>query len=63
MWTVLTGFDPALLAALVAAGLLLNLTPGADVVLVSAHGIAGGLRAGLAARLIRDWGRCPLTPK
>ena len=49
MWEVITGFDPALLAAFVAAGLLLNLTPGADFVFVSASGIAGGPRVGMAA--------------
>ncbi|MGR3501910.1 LysE family translocator [Pseudaestuariivita sp.] len=51
MWDVLTGFDPALLVAFIAAGLLLNLTPGADFVFVSASGIAGGPRIGMAAAL------------
>ncbi len=49
MWEVLTGFDPGLLAAFIAAGLLLNLTPGADFVFVSASGIDGGPRVGMAA--------------
>lgn len=49
MWEVLTGFDPGLLVAFVAAGLLLNLTPGADFVFVSASGIGGGPRVGMAA--------------
>lgn len=49
LWEVLTSFDPALLAAFIAAGLVLNLTPGADFVFVSASGIAGGPKAGMAA--------------
>jgi len=49
IWDVLTGFDAAVLAAFIGAGLLLNLTPGADFVFVSASGIAGGPRAGMAA--------------
>lgn len=49
MWEVLTGFDPALLASFILAGLLLNLTPGADFVFVSASGIGGGPRVGMAA--------------
>ncbi|MFT7596518.1 MAG: threonine/homoserine/homoserine lactone efflux protein [Paracoccaceae bacterium] len=44
-------FDPAVLAAFVAAGLVLNFTPGVDFVFVSANGIAGGPRAGMAAAL------------
>ncbi len=51
MWDVLTGFDPAVLAAFIGAGLLLNLTPGADFVFVSASGIGGGPRVGMAAAL------------
>ena len=51
IWEVLTGFDPALLVAFIGAGLLLNLTPGADFVFVSASGIAGGPRMGMAAAL------------
>lgn len=51
MWEVLTGFDPAVLEAFIAAGLLLNITPGADFVFVSASGIAGGPRMGMAAAL------------
>lgn len=49
IWEVITGFEPALLAGFVAAGLLLNLTPGADFVFVSASGIGGGPRVGMAA--------------
>jgi threonine/homoserine/homoserine lactone efflux protein len=51
MWEVLTGFDPALLAAFIAAGLLLNMTPGVDFVFVSASGIGGGPKQGMAAAL------------
>jgi len=47
----LTSFDPAVLAAFIAAGLLLNITPGADFVFVSASGISGGPRIGMAAAL------------
>ena len=49
IWEVLSGFDPALLAGFIAAGLLLNLTPGADFVFISASGIGGGPRVGMAA--------------
>jgi len=49
MWEVLTGFDPAVLIAFIAAGLLLNITPGADFVFVSASGISGGPKVGMAA--------------
>ena len=51
MWDVLTGFDPAVLVAFIAAGLLLNITPGADFVFVSASGISGGPKVGMAAAL------------
>ncbi len=49
MWEFITGFDPATLTAFILAGLVLNLTPGADFVFVTASGISGGPRAGLAA--------------
>ncbi|MEM7733772.1 MAG: LysE family translocator [Pseudomonadota bacterium] len=49
MWEVITGFDPALLLAFIGAGLLLNLTPGADFVFISASGMRGGPRVGMAA--------------
>lgn len=42
---------PAELAAFVAAGLVLNLTPGADVLFAMASGIAGGPRVGAVAGL------------
>ena len=51
IWDVLTGFEPSLLVAFIAAGLLLNITPGADFVFVSASGMRGGPRMGMAAAL------------
>ena len=51
MWEVLTGFDPAVLAAFIAAGLLLNITPGSDFVFISASGISGGPKIGMAAAI------------
>ena len=49
MLDVLLAFDPAVLVAFVLAGLLLNITPGADFVFVTASGISGGPRIGMAA--------------
>ena len=49
MIELLLTFDPALLAAFVLAGLILNVTPGADFMFVTASGIAGGPRVGMAA--------------
>lgn len=49
MWGVITAFDPTLLLAFIGAGLVLNLTPGADFVFISASGISGGPRVGMAA--------------
>ena len=51
MWDVVTSFDPVVLLAFIGAGLLLNITPGADFVFVSASGISGGPRVGMAAAL------------
>ena len=51
IWDVLTGFDPAVLMAFVVAGLVLNFTPGADFVFISASGISGGPKIGMAAAL------------
>lgn len=48
-WQVLTSFDPALLLTFIAAGLLLNITPGADFVFITASGISGGPKVGCAA--------------
>lgn len=44
-------FPPAQLLAFALAGLLLNLTPGADVMFATASGLRGGPRAGMAAGL------------
>jgi len=51
MWDVITGFEPAVLTAFIAAGFLLNITPGADFLFISASGISGGPRIGMAAAL------------
>ena len=51
MLEILLAFDPAVLLAFVLAGLLLNITPGADFVFVAASGMAGGPRIGMAAAL------------
>nr|WP_323782162.1 LysE family translocator [Amylibacter sp.] len=56
MWQVLTGFDPAMMLAFIGAGLLLNLTPGADFIFVSASGISGGPRIGMAAAVGVNFG-------
>lgn len=49
MLDILLGYDPILLLAFIGAGLVLNLTPGVDFVFVSASGIQGGPRIGMAA--------------
>lgn len=49
MLDILFAFDPAVLTAFVLAGLLLNVTPGADFVFISASGMSGGPRIGVAA--------------
>lgn len=46
---MIAGLDPATVLTFLGAGLLVNLTPGADVMFASASGIAGGPRAGAAA--------------
>lgn len=51
IFDVISGFDPAVLVAFIGAGLLLNITPGADFVFVSASGIQGGPKIGMAAAL------------
>ncbi|GGD20117.1 LysE family translocator [Sinisalibacter lacisalsi] len=48
---MIAGLDPVNVAAFLGAGLLLNLTPGSDVMFASASGLAGGPRAGIAAAL------------
>jgi len=49
MLDILLGYDPIMLLAFIGAGLVLNLTPGVDFVFVSASGIQGGPRIGMAA--------------
>ena len=44
-------FDPITLATFMAASIALYLTPGADMMFISASGASGGPRAGLAAGL------------
>jgi threonine/homoserine/homoserine lactone efflux protein len=51
MWDVMNSFEPALLLAFIGAGLLLNVTPGADFVFVSASGISGGPKVGMSAAI------------
>ncbi|MEJ2002478.1 MAG: LysE family transporter [Maritimibacter sp.] len=46
---MIAGLEPGAIAGFLGAGLLLNLTPGADVMFASASGLAGGPRAGVAA--------------
>lgn len=51
MLDLLLSFPPQTLLAFLAAGIVLNLTPGADVIFATASGIAGGPRAGAVAGL------------
>lgn len=51
MWELMLAFPPERILAFVLAGLLLNLTPGADVMFATASGLAGGPRAGAVAGL------------
>lgn len=46
---MILGLDPLTVASFLGAGVILNITPGADVMFASASGIAGGPRAGVAA--------------
>ncbi|MEJ2020699.1 MAG: LysE family transporter [Maritimibacter sp.] len=46
---MIAGLEPGAIAGFLGAGLLLNLTSGADVMFASASGLAGGPRAGIAA--------------
>lgn len=48
---MIAGFPLDVLFAFLAAGLLLNLTPGADVMFATASGLSGGPRVGAAAGL------------
>lgn len=49
--STLTAMDPTTLAAFVTAGVLLNLTPGADVIYITAASLARGTRSGLFAAI------------
>jgi threonine/homoserine/homoserine lactone efflux protein len=51
MLETLFAMDPVTIAAFMTAGILLNLTPGADVMFATASGMAGGWRAGIAAAI------------
>ncbi|UYV37473.1 LysE family translocator [Rhodobacteraceae bacterium D3-12] len=49
MLETLLAMDPVTILAFLGAGILLNLTPGADVIFATASGLSGGPRAGVAA--------------
>lgn len=49
MLETLFAMDPVTILAFLGAGILLNLTPGADVLFATASGLSGGPRAGVAA--------------
>ncbi len=51
MWDLIPTFPRETILAFLAAGLLLNLTPGADVMFATASGLRGGPRVGVAAGL------------
>ncbi len=51
MLATLAAMEPATIAAFVLAGVVLNLTPGADVMFAMASGAQGGPRAGIAAAI------------
>lgn len=51
MWTMFWDFPPDNLWLFLTAGILLNLTPGADVMFATACGLRGGVKAGAAAGL------------
>jgi GNAT superfamily N-acetyltransferase len=51
MMTLFSLIPPADLLAFLAAGVVLNLTPGADVIFATACGVAGGPRVGAVAGL------------
>ncbi len=51
MLETLFAMNPATIAAFTSAGILLNLTPGADVAFATASGVSGGPRAGIAAAI------------
>ena len=51
IWDTLLAFPPATLLGFLAGSLVLNFTPGADVLFATASGIQGGPKAGAAAGL------------
>ena len=51
IWEILWGFEPALIIGFVIAGLILNITPGADFLYIMSSGLSGGSRIGVAAAL------------
>ncbi len=51
MWDLIFSFPPDRLLTFLAAGIVLNLTPGSDVIFATACGISGGPRAGAVAGL------------
>ncbi len=51
IWEILWGFEPALITGFVIAGLILNITPGADLLYIMSSGLSGGSRIGVAAAL------------
>jgi hypothetical protein len=51
VWTLLQSYPTPELLTFLAAGVALNLAPGADVIFATASGLKGGLRAGPAAGL------------
>ena len=50
-WEILWGFEPALIIGFVIAGLIFNLTPGANFLFIMSSGLSGGPRIGVAAAL------------
>jgi threonine/homoserine/homoserine lactone efflux protein len=51
IWDVTIGFEPALLVEFILAGLILNLTLGANFIFISESGISRAPRIGTAAAL------------
>ena len=51
IWEILWGFEPALITGFVIAGLILNITPGADFLYIMSSGLSGCSRIGVAAAL------------
>lgn len=49
MWEFLNAVPPSRLYAFLSAAILLNLTPGADVLFATSCGLRGGIRAGVSA--------------